>query len=1126
MSANFRQHDVVKGEFRKTLRWLAVLTLLSGVFCFVNSAAAASDQYVLTELFGPAVLSENVQVIRHQAAQLEESARYEFLSQTVLPSETHRELRITIDFTQVDLVEGESAGGEIVSPVIDLVAVAARLGRLDDLRTRFDNAPQETIDDQLSHLAGLVLVDSAKSDFESANQGLARLYSIIASADHLPAEWEAPALLAGHVAARYEQTRLAARDVAYDMLQSQLGTVRSSQWRTFDRHVFALAAQIDRFSSTEFVEPAGTSSQLTQWHAASIHTAASRGTGAPADVWTRQGTRLRKASGHSIDLLYYQTPLLGNFDVEYDASAYLFRDIEPVYAAKWACPHDGGTACRTGPTSHGWGTTFELTPTMTKSRHELHHRISVRGQTMELAANGRTVIEDQLPVGHNPWVALRRTAKHTGNAWNVRVVGDPEIPDKINLSTSPDLAGWIAYFGETVGGILPNKTRWMQVGNPSHGGTIVGGPRTDIPKGCWRERLLYYSRPMLEDGTIEYGFLFDEEKHATCHPAIDRIAFLLKPDGVQIHEITDGPFDRTDLSPGNFRVEPENRRGPSELPLKNGEFNQVRVSLTGDTIDLFLNDEHIYQRNLEPSNRRNFGIFHYADRSMALVRNIIWRGDWPRELPPLHEQELADDSTRFLDESAAGLVAEFKQSFETDEFPFGSFSIVRGNPVDFQPTSGGLTMRMDGDGHWERSSLATQLGVSGDFDITLSFDEFKTRPGAGGTSSICLKVRLADEADTEFNFRRRDNLATDGKTHQRLVNGDVAAFGPGDVRRATLGSVPMETTQGTLRLARRGDRIYGLFAEGDSSSFRIMSSGETPRDDISLGGIIVQALTNKKSFVQFRLKELKVRAEKLSGPAVEVLDSAEILARINRQREALPVVSEHDFAKEEASEGDFFLWGDVRSWNPDDGGLQFIHEGRENWSATGLAPYARLDGDFDITANFEFQKIVNRDQGIRSTIFLKVHFADERESQAGLLFETTGESLTELYGRVGGPNSRGVNNYRRTGSMPAKDVVSMRLARYGSTMYMLARTDSESEERLVSVTEVPEEPFREHSLNFMVHTRGVGRATHALLKSLSMRAERTVSLPAAVESPLRRRVDSKPPPERKGLFDRVIDFFN
>ena len=137
---------------------------------------------------------------------------------------------------------------------------------------------------------------------------------------------------------------------------------------------------------------------------------------------------------------------------------------------------------------------------------------------------------------------------------------------------------------------------------------------------------------MLEDGEITYEF-FHEPGKTIAHPALGRLAFLLEPDGVKVHRLTDAKHERTGLSPDNAGVEPENRRGPSSLPLKARDWNKLVLSLAGDKVALRLNGQLIYERTLEPTNQRFFGLFHYADETEVRVRKVNYRGEWPRSLP-------------------------------------------------------------------------------------------------------------------------------------------------------------------------------------------------------------------------------------------------------------------------------------------------------------------------------------------------------------------------------------------------------------------------------------------------------------------------------------------------------------
>ena len=137
---------------------------------------------------------------------------------------------------------------------------------------------------------------------------------------------------------------------------------------------------------------------------------------------------------------------------------------------------------------------------------------------------------------------------------------------------------------------------------------------------------------MLEDGEITYEFYYEPGK-AMVHPALDRLTFLLEPDGVKIHWMTDAQYDRSGLKPDNATVEPDNRRGPSSLPLKPKDWNRLNLSTSGDRVALRLNGVEIYSRAIEPTNQRIFGLFHELDQTEVRVRSVTYAGQWPRQLP-------------------------------------------------------------------------------------------------------------------------------------------------------------------------------------------------------------------------------------------------------------------------------------------------------------------------------------------------------------------------------------------------------------------------------------------------------------------------------------------------------------
>jgi hypothetical protein len=156
-----------------------------------------------------------------------------------------------------------------------------------------------------------------------------------------------------------------------------------------------------------------------------------------------------------------------------------------------------------------------------------------------------------------------------------------------------------------------------------------------------RQSLLRYHRPIAEDADLSYEFFYAPgETHV--HPALGRIAFLLDDDGVKLHVLTDQDSERIGFRPDNVIEDPSHRRVEGKIPLKPKEWNRLQLKLVGDQVQLILNGVDIYQSPVAGWNQRQFGLFHYANQTDVRVRNIILRGDWPKSLPDLKDQELSE----------------------------------------------------------------------------------------------------------------------------------------------------------------------------------------------------------------------------------------------------------------------------------------------------------------------------------------------------------------------------------------------------------------------------------------------------------------------------------------------------
>ncbi|HEX7448888.1 MAG TPA: DUF1583 domain-containing protein, partial [Pirellulales bacterium] len=406
------------------------------------------------------------------------------------------------------------------------------------------------------------------------------------------------------------------------------------RWERIARHTRARALLA---SAPDGNVPFGRPLTLKQWQEATHATAASRGGGQPLAHWQPRASGLAHYAGHESDYVYFAVPLRGNFELEAELSTFGWREIETTYAAlRFGLIYDRKSYSL-------WN--FErgrpngvIDPPFDELGDFYRYRLQVKDGQYTAVVNGRQIFSERLPVEPDPWLAFRTWGPYNSEARNVRITGSPEVPDELRLSASANLESWLAeYYGESVGG---EQASWEKRGEE-----IFGRKIAEVGEAIARQSLLQYHRPMFEDGEIDFEFYY-QPGEATVAPAIDRLAFLIEPSGVDIHWLTDAQYDRSGLPPDNRATEAANRRGPSALPLKQREWNQVRLALRGDTVTLRLNDAEVYQRVLEPTNQRTFGLYHDAGQTEARVRNVRYRGAWPKSLPPLAEQELAGAEPR------------------------------------------------------------------------------------------------------------------------------------------------------------------------------------------------------------------------------------------------------------------------------------------------------------------------------------------------------------------------------------------------------------------------------------------------------------------------------------------------
>ncbi len=538
---------------RASLLCIAALFLIAGQLRIGSSVEAfASDveptgtndakRRALGAIFADQHIDEAALDVHRRALTLSPERRFEFLANWVLPGPDHETFRLAIEFSPThpappvrtvleeqrvaaaarDGISRVATGGELISPALDLIHLAAELKRLPEIRAKVRKAvPRDEIQKRC-RLAMLGLVDVALGELDEALVSFDELFARVLASTRLEFRDRYPETLAVHECLQHEQTRNAVTEALHRMLQTQVWEGFANGPPAWDRWVTASAGRLRSVS----IERSRTS--LQNWAAVSRTNQWTRGVGLPNADWFLSRGQADNISSHDDDYLYYRIPLLGDFTIECDVHSFDWRDTHLSVAGTYVAPVYDHVSYGLGSFRGDW----------------IRYRVVVRDGKCTTYFNGRLIHVEPLPLGRDPWLAIRSPSYGDGGVRNLRITGSPVIPEQVQLSVNPNLTGWHAYHGEPLDG---NDAYWKYAFGFLSGATITGQSEP-WHAGFAVERLLQYHRPLLEDGSIEYEFYYRDGVSAV-YLALDRQAFVISHDGVRQHWITDAVFDRTGLSP-------------------------------------------------------------------------------------------------------------------------------------------------------------------------------------------------------------------------------------------------------------------------------------------------------------------------------------------------------------------------------------------------------------------------------------------------------------------------------------------------------------------------------------------------------------------------------------------------
>ncbi len=1105
---------------RQSAKLVAGWAVVAAVFAHVT---ALLDGFVVAqEPRSPAVRSALGKIltedrVAHSAYQvcehtmrLPDEERFEQLTIYVLPSVDHDTLRLLFDMTPTcpapvvesvldsTPIEGATprfSGGEFASPALELIRMAAKLGRLPELRQRIENWQPPKAEDRRCVAAMMIAIACAERDFPDAQTHLLSLIELsrVNLGDRLELQPEALGLWA---AAEHPELRSLAEElsaVLFDDVRLELPhrIPRSERWK---RLIPGKLQSILHPSET----PSPTGTPQPMWIPVSRMLSETRGAGYPQPRWQIQPGRVSHFNGHDHDYLYYRSPLTGQFTVEADATTFGFRDIHMGFGGDWAGALYNLKYIVNGRFREELPI-LPINPPLTRISETIRFRMDVTDDKAELWINGRLAHTQERQVGGDPWLSIHSWWYTNGTVSDLRITGEPVIPEAISLVT-PGLDGWVAYYGESFGGwgaewLTQTGKRPTQFFERPEQTTPQMSEELEIYRrhrkdlgGTHSESLLRYHRPMIEDGTMEYEFFY-EPGQTLVHPVLDRMCLILNPDGVDVHWATDGRHDPTGIEPNNIVSEPQHRRSKGPLPLKPAEWNRVTLMTVGDTVNLSLNGEPIYSRPLEATNLRTFGLFHWADQTEVRVRRMQWTGKWPKELPPLAEQSLADLSL----EKSLGDRMQLESVIDHDfrqPLPPDLLSLMGdGWQSNIAQRDDGLEITRPG-GHYVAYLVNSPAALHGDFDIIMEFDQFRPLTQSGAEGVVEFLVTLDDERASEHHIYRKSYMIDDRQEH--VTQAAIFEKRGQDTQIGFLNAPAEEAVSGRLRMVRRGTTMYSLFAEHDSPHYRLVHretvSSETAR-------FRIQVCHHKEGQTSVLLKALDVRAASFSGVTKGPLKT---LTELDAERLLLSAHKVWDFRSQKAhvpsaAFEDFKLFGVPRgSYSHSLEGLRIDVPGTDNWTAAGLLAIPQIEGDFDIALELDVLHMEPGKPSDESCVLLLTEFRDKLKTTIETKFSIHNGGDRKAKTQLRRLRRDKEFQHQELVSQPSDDAKLLRLARRGDVVYQIFQSSTQKTPVVLGAVQIGREPVLPGDLRMLIHTGGDKRMTSVRFRTLTVWAEKLI----------------------------------
>ncbi|QEL19722.1 DUF1583 domain-containing protein [Limnoglobus roseus] len=621
-----------------TGNWPKKLDSLEAV-AFVTKAPSPAVAKTRRHEVGEQYFAGNPVEVLAKVKALTPAERFKLLAAWVLPGPTQPNFQLNGVMTPQDVLgvvdqKDQPAGQRVFlgakfeAPCFALVTAAKELNKLDELASLVAKAqplePDPNFDRDRKALLCLVKIAQG-NDAEAA----AMLNEIITAAKTMKPDEKAENRWADFVVAQAALERpphvKSVHELSLAMVKNwerSSGNNKTFDGRdTWSRYYHALKARADILANPDGSPRFGSDAALVHWASVPNFDSWSRSQGMNAPHWSVRDKAIVHYPGHNFDFLFLKTPVRGNFELTCNLKLQGWSELYARYGGyQFEFGKDRKSYKLQSTVNHD-ARSHTIQPPFGPFEKEIYpFKMVVKDGVMTSFVGDRKLNEERIGVNGDPWIGLHGHFSVTGDAANLKITGDVTVPDKVDMLSSETLAMWRPYLG----------TIWAKRGEEvfQTGARPEANPDGKPEVRTFPEAAIYYQRPMLEDGTVDFEFYYDPDK-AMAHPMLDRLVVMLEPDGAKLHWLTDSWHDKSGVKFDNLTPQEK----PVKVPLKEKQWNKGKLAVVGDKMTVSVNGTPVFERDIEPTNQRTFGFFHYTDRTEARVRNAIFSGNWGKELP-------------------------------------------------------------------------------------------------------------------------------------------------------------------------------------------------------------------------------------------------------------------------------------------------------------------------------------------------------------------------------------------------------------------------------------------------------------------------------------------------------------